>query len=524
MALIHPPLEIIAKYKVPPTDGEWLLLNFLFENLDSSYEVFFQPYLNGDRPDIILFREECGVLVIEVKDWNLGHYNINRDGKWVLRSNDQIIKSPIEQVERYKNNLMTMHIQNLFYDFIRNKKTYAVVSSCIFFSNAPQITVDTFVDKVKKAKENKREKIGSFKYLSTIASDTLNLEELGLLLQRTRLNRPGHLFKEKHVQELRRILKPPIHDVEDGIEIVYTPEQEKLTESKVDLKQKVKGVAGSGKTFVLAKKAVNAYKRTSSKVLIITYNIALKNYIHDRISDVREQFPWSEFHINNYHSWFKAESNNYGLEYDLSSWDNPSHFEPVEQSIVKYETILIDEAQDYKEPWLRNIIKYFLDENGELVVYGDEKQNIYNRKLDQEKTPIIPTIKGAWNRSLNTTLRFGSNILDLTKSFQEKFLKDKYDLDNSTAQQLTLPLDSTQIQYFYGAKDNFSNFYELINVIIEENSINDSDVCILSTNVEDLRSLDKRIRDVGIRETTNTTFETEEVNDLLLKKHSLNNV
>ena len=100
-------------------------------------------------------------------------------------------------------------------------------------------------------------------------------------------------------------------------------------------------------------------------------------------------------------------------------------------------------------------------------------------------------------------------------------MKDKYDLDNSTAQQLTLPLDSTQIQYFYGAKDNFSNFYELINVIIEENSINDSDVCILSTNVEDLRSLDKRIRDVGIRETTNTTFETEEVNDLLLKKHSL---
>ena len=94
---------------------------------------FFNPTWNGDRPDIILFREGCGVLVIEVKDWNLGHYNINRDGKWVLRSNDQIIKSPIEQVERYKNNLMTMHIQNLFYDFIRNKKTFAVVSSCIFF-------------------------------------------------------------------------------------------------------------------------------------------------------------------------------------------------------------------------------------------------------------------------------------------------------------------------------------------------------------------------------------------------------
>ena len=79
MAIFYPSIEIIKRFKVPPTDGEWTLLDFLEKTLDDSYEVYFNPYLNGDRPDVIIMREGNGVLIIEVKDWNLNNFHL--DGK-----------------------------------------------------------------------------------------------------------------------------------------------------------------------------------------------------------------------------------------------------------------------------------------------------------------------------------------------------------------------------------------------------------------------------------------------------------
>ena len=45
-------------------------------------------------------------------------------------------------------------------------------------------------------------------------------------------------------------------------------------------------------------------------VLILTYNISLKQYIHDKISDVREDFRWDNFYIVNYHQFIKTALNN----------------------------------------------------------------------------------------------------------------------------------------------------------------------------------------------------------------------
>ena len=54
MAKFYPTIENISRLKVKPTEGEQHLLNYLEENLDDSYEVFFNPFLDGDRPDFII--------------------------------------------------------------------------------------------------------------------------------------------------------------------------------------------------------------------------------------------------------------------------------------------------------------------------------------------------------------------------------------------------------------------------------------------------------------------------------------
>ena len=65
-----------------------------------------------------------------------------------------------------------------------------------------------------------------------------------------------------------------------------------LSESR-PVQQNIRGVAVSGKTGVLAWRAVDAHLRTKSRVLLLTFYITLRNWIHDAIDDVREDFGWS---------------------------------------------------------------------------------------------------------------------------------------------------------------------------------------------------------------------------------------
>ncbi|OJU34582.1 MAG: hypothetical protein BGN96_13790 [Bacteroidales bacterium 45-6] len=67
MAICFPTFDEIQNLKVKPEIGELYLLNFLKNSLDDSFEIFFNPFLNGDRPDAIIMKENQGVLIIEVK-------------------------------------------------------------------------------------------------------------------------------------------------------------------------------------------------------------------------------------------------------------------------------------------------------------------------------------------------------------------------------------------------------------------------------------------------------------------------
>lgn len=133
MAIFYPSLDKIKLFKVQPTEGESTLLNFLDATLDDSFEVFFNPYLNGDRPDVLIMRKDYGVMVIEVKDWNLDNFCLNEKRKWVYKPNDSVVKSPIDQVLKYKNNLFDLHVADLLRMKIKDFRHFNMVTCAIYF-------------------------------------------------------------------------------------------------------------------------------------------------------------------------------------------------------------------------------------------------------------------------------------------------------------------------------------------------------------------------------------------------------
>lgn len=498
MAVFNPTLEEIELYKVKPTSGEWTLLQFLRKSLDDTYEIFFQPFINGDNPDIAILRKGSGLLIIEVKDWNLDHYFYNNYTSFGLKKDNTLVLSPFKQAEKYKDNLFNLHSLELFEKKIANKKNMAVIQCAVYFHNANYKEIIDFCGLKSE-----------FNYMGIMGKDSLNEPSFKRLLTKTWLNRESSFFGEDLYYNIKRYLKPPLHKKEEGINIIYTREQEKLLVSEIRPRRKIKGVAGSGKTLVLAKRAVNAYIRTGEIVLILTYNLALKNYIHDQISRVREDFGWDNFYITNYHQFFKDQANNYNLLVtNKNDWNRSDFFENQKSIIKKYKSVFIDEIQDYEQSWIDLIVKYFTDEETEFVVFGDEKQNIYDRELDDNKEPIVRTIPGIWNKSLNTSYRFSSNIADIARNFQSQIFKEKYNLDDLKIVP-QLDFETRTIEYHFFNTFNINIIVDSIYNTLRRNEIHSSDVAILSSQIELLREIDSEIR-INKKEKTTTTFEKKE--------------
>ncbi len=327
------------------------------------------------------------------------------------------------------------------------------------------------------------------------------------------------LFTENIYNEFQRVLNPPIHILEQGIEIIYTPSQKKFIESQ-DVHEKIKGVAGSGKTTVLAKRAINAHKRHGGQVLILTFNITLTSLIHDKISDIRENFSWKFLYITNYHSFIKAMMNNFGIEHNLDIYNNLDIFEEYKNDLPKYKTILIDEIQDYKSEWIKIIRKYFLEDNSEMVLFGDEKQDIYARENYNSSSTIVQGF-GKWKKIAQSIryLKNGGRISNLAKKFQEAFFSGKYELDNtleSFAPSLNLGIYEI-VKYDILNELTYIKIVDFIISRIKENKIHSNDITVLCSNINVLREVDFLFRK-EFNEKTMTTFETKEMYEKNIKE------
>lgn len=335
------------------------------------------------------------------------------------------------------------------------------------------------------------------------------------------------VFTPEMYSNFKRYLQPPIHTRDQGKLVRYGRKQVRLTQSAPGL-SKIKGVAGSGKTTVLAKRAVNAHFRHGHRVLIMTYNLTLKNYIHDRISEVREEFSWGNFDIINFHRFIMDQYRQVGGDIDKHGGDfeklfaDEQLFDGFEGSIRKYETILIDEIQDFEVPWIKIMRKYFLAEGGEMVLFGDESQNIYNRPLAllNHKLPGF----GDWEK-LTVSYRSSSDspLTRLISDFQSTFLVSKYDTDlieghESSNTQLSLDVQLDILEYaHFGNSSNWSELAEDIYTFMKTHNVQPNDICIVGGEITPLRLLDEAYK-ARTGEKTNTTFETQEVYEMILRE------
>lgn len=545
MAKLYPPLQTIIQLRQRPTEGELFLIQELVNTCDDATEIYFQPFFNGERPDIVLMKKGHGLTVIEVKDWHLENYKIDKKNKWYVKNNSALIKSPFAQVFSYKSNFFNLHVNGLLEQKIANPDFYKTINAFVYFHNESKQSISAFYEEVlqgyreeilentqlfkagNKTHKQHEATYESLKYWKdkierdvdrhSVRRDSLRK----LCLPR---NSDKRLFSDDVYRSFLRYLQPPFHTLTEGEEIVYNEKQQTLVNSRPEF-LKIKGVAGSGKTTVLAKRAVNAHKRHGDRVLILTFNLTLRMYVKDMISAVREDFSWGVFDIINYHKFMGLALNTAGIQIhvpDALRNNSVARNEFLEEHYYsnlkildghsvecKYKTILIDEIQDYNPEWIRIIRKYFLEQDGEMVLFGDEKQNIYKREVADDKSSRTPRAFSSWV-VLKDPVRYKINspIVKLAKEFQDTFFDGKYQNDSTNPIQASLV--GVDLSQYVEMKEFDAQFIasKILN-IAKLNVISPNDIVLLSSEIEPLQEIDYLIR-TAYNERTIASFEPKE--------------
>ena len=556
MAIVYPDFTTISKLRTPATEGELHILSYLSDKLDESFEIFFNPFLDGDRPDIIILKKGSGAVIVEVKDWDLALYSVGADNKWSVTTPDkkrQPIRSPQQQAYHYKQNMFDLHLPILGLADARNGNFWKVIHPFVYFHNssdsrikalyAPALAeLSALIDDVKMAKRQEKISGEAFNKRSEhlkIKVDKINRDQrisfskdmLDKLIKKINCLGPDNLFSAEIYDEFKRRLSPSEWTYLQGQKIEFDSTQLKYVKSVNEL-AKIKGVAGCGKTSILGARALDAYGKHAS-VLILTFNITLKQLIRDKLSHINYHSTVkadnNKIEISNYHRFFMNQLNAVGAEIELPKnmtkedeeqfWDalfkDGTAF--ASNNTVRYQSIFIDEIQDYEKEWIMIIREYFLEPNGEMVLFGDHAQNIYQRDEKPLNKAVIRGF-GEW-RQLTKSYRIGTDPLLLLgfKQFQEVFLQERHeDLDifDHKAQEGILPVSSAGYKYYddKGVTDLARTIEEYAKI----HKLSPNDIAVISSKLSVLRDLEAII---ATREKTIATFVTpKDISQL--KEHS----
>lgn len=184
------------------------------------------------------------------------------------------------------------------------------------------------------------------------------------------------------------------------------PYERKILNKRTDESYVVTGCAGSGKSLIALMKAKDLQDKGKS-YLIIMYNRALSQYMHDAIKELELK----EDKITTYGKCFSWRKNDEG-KWVSGSWRR-GH----------YDYILVDEAQDFSATALDEIKMHCT----KILIFGDSAQSLYS-SFSFDNNPTI-SINGIASRfSLRTEPLIINHRMPKTIARVAQYLNDNDDV------------------------------------------------------------------------------------------------
>jgi len=435
------PVKIIPHdlpFRGAGAEAEKRMLDFL-KSLPDSYFVLRECKIGSsvnkkasgsleDKPDFVVIGPAIGVVVLEVKDWNIYTNRFEyADQYWVhkinIAGNREMLKNPYAQAAEY------FHAVNEFLQK-QNFQNKLWISSFVAY---PKLTRNEFQNMCVSMNKGNPQQEFIFDLRKTLFLDDLLVYRdapLTLLERYVSIDLKAHqkqvaTYTEQQVSagvsclvpsEMRVGGLPDVTEAERTLALLDEKQQE-WAFNELTGKQYLSDVAGSGKTNVLLSRAIYWAKQHivtgGCLILVVTYSEALRielerifqakitgdpvyDYYRSRIRiynvvTLMEEILKEGIGKNSFERWHASF---------LTSHQDREYIEEIlpekcidllmanKKRFQIYDYLLIDEIQDFNT-WFLEVTMSLLKDRKNIFVVGDVGQKLFDRDIEWGEFDIV---------------------------------------------------------------------------------------------------------------------------------------
>ena len=146
------PKEIAFKDLLSPLPASHQhLIEQLDKSLPPEWGIFVEPFLNGDKPPVVILHRTLGIIIFEIFEWYSQEIfvtirsGISQKGerytyrRYTLKSEIEQTKThiadPIDTAMRYKENLVGLYVPEMSQEIRARGEMDVLVRSALFFPN-----------------------------------------------------------------------------------------------------------------------------------------------------------------------------------------------------------------------------------------------------------------------------------------------------------------------------------------------------------------------------------------------------
>jgi hypothetical protein len=392
----------------------------------------------GRHPDFVILHPHQGILVLEVKDWRLDTIISATKSEVELLTERGPVReqNPFEQVRGYMHDVVRTIERDAQLVFPPGHafkgRSIAPFGFGVVFTNITRRQFEqtdlgdvfpaqrcVFRDEMAESADAEQFRARLWAMVSPRIGPTLTLPQFDRLR--------ALLFPEVRIRQIALPFdEPEPAPGEDRILTVMDLQQEQLARSLGSGHRILRGVAGSGKTLILAFRAEYLARVGTRPVLILCYGngIAgrLENAMQDRGVEDRVQ-------VSTFHSWCFRMLRTYDVPAP-SERDYPDYkarlaagVQAVADAVDKgqipggqYDAVLIDEAHDFEPQWLALAAKMVNPDTRALMIAYDDMQAIYKGRARPVWSQLGIEAKGR-TTVLKINYRNTSQILRYARRF-----------------------------------------------------------------------------------------------------------
>lgn len=441
------------------TSGERRVALRIEDKLDDDYLAWYDVPVGPKQrqPDFVVLHPNRGLLVLEVKDWKLETlHSIDRSSAVLATERGLVtVPNPLVQARAYALEL-NMALQRD--PLLRFPEGHRLQGKCrvpwghgVVLANVTRGQFDSHDlgdvlpghlvicrDEMTETVDPEAFEERLWAMFSVCTGDVLTLPQIDRirwhLYPEVRVNAPlqGDLLSDQTLIDRGA----PLPDLVRVLDL----QQEQLARSLGDGHRVIHGVAGSGKTMLLAYRCLHLARQTDQTILVLCFNKTLASRLQQLMA---ARGVSDRVSVRNFHAWCHEMLRTYHVPLPPKSGHDDLWFDQMVQAVCdgvearaiprgQYAAVLIDEGHDFQPDWLRLAAQMVDPRTNSLLLLYDDAQSIYDGGKRRRFTFASVGIQAVGRTTiLRLNYRNTCEILALARSLAGTVLNDRDEGDDS---------------------------------------------------------------------------------------------